>query len=94
MEEKFLYHHEAQQTTETVKEKALRLELLRERYGGLMLCNTSPMEKPFNHSPLKSAHIASSFIITKLIGTIIIAAVCFKLIKVSVLLLLLAILRR
>ena len=43
---KNLKHHEAQYTLETVKEKALQLELLQERYWGLKFCNTFPMEKP------------------------------------------------
>jgi len=52
VEEKFLYWCEASKMAYTVKQKALLLELLWEKYEVLKFSNTFPIEKPFNYNPL------------------------------------------
>ena len=49
----FLYHHEARQMPETIKQKAFQLEPVLERYRACKFSHTFPMEKPFNYKPLK-----------------------------------------
>ena len=49
----FLYHREACQMPETIKQKALQLEPVLGSYGACKLSRTFPMEKPFNYKPLK-----------------------------------------
>ena len=49
----FLYHREARQMPEMIKQKALQLEPVLERYRACKFSHTFPMEKPFNYKPLK-----------------------------------------
>ena len=49
----FLYHREARQMLETIKQKALQLEPVLGNYGACKFSHTFPMEKPFNYKPLK-----------------------------------------
>ena len=51
----FLYHREAHQMPETIKEKALQLEPVLESYETCKFSHIFPMEKPFNCNPLKLA---------------------------------------
>ena len=50
---KILYHHEARQIPETMKQEALQLEPVLGSYGAYKFSHTFHMEKPFNYSPLK-----------------------------------------
>ena len=49
----FLYHREARQMPETIKQKALQLEPVRGSCGACKFAHTFPIGKPFNYKPLK-----------------------------------------
>ena len=52
-QKKFLYHHEACQIPEMMKQELLQLEPVLGSYGDSKFSHTFPTEKPFNYSPLK-----------------------------------------
>jgi len=47
-----LYHCEAHQMPETIKQIALQLEPVLGSYGACKFSHTFPVEKPFNYNPL------------------------------------------
>ena len=49
----FLYHREACQMPETIKQKVLQLGSFLGSNGFRKFSHTYPMEKPFNYEPLK-----------------------------------------
>ena len=49
----FLYHCEASQMPEMIKQEALQLEPVLRGYGACKFSHTFPMEKQFNYKPLK-----------------------------------------
>ena len=49
----FLYHCEAHQMPEVIKQKVLQLEPVLGSYGACKFSHTFPVEKPFNYNPLK-----------------------------------------
>ena len=65
----FLYHREARQMPETIKQKALQLEPVLGSNGACKFSHTIPMEKPFNYKPLKlpSEHnyVYDAYVVTR-----------------------------